>query len=127
MTGLLATMVAEWVSHSNRVHGYAALLADRLSLTQEEREVVRIGALPHDIGKFGIDERLFSTIMGQGDREDEFVKFHPEVVARMVQSLALPPAVSQIIRHHHERYDGRAYPDGPRRDAIPLLARLVAP
>jgi len=93
------------------VHGYAALLADRLSLTQEEREVVRIGALLHDIGKFGIDERLFSTIIRQADREDEFVKFHPEVGARMVQSLALPPAVSEIIRHHHERYDGSGYPD----------------
>ena len=125
LSGLLAAKDPELVRHCNRVHGYAALLADRLSLSQEEREVVRIGALLHDIGKFGIDERLFSTIIRQGDREDEFVKFHPEVGARMVQSLALPPAVSEIIRHHHERYDGSGYPDGLKGDAIPFLARLV--
>ena len=125
LSGLLTAKDPELVRHCNRVHGYAALLADRLSLSQEDREAVRIGALLHDIGKFGIDERLFSTIIRQGEREDEFVKFHPEVGARMVQSLALPPAVSEIIRHHHERYDGSGYPDGLKGDAIPYLARLV--
>src|SRR5881296_1325840 len=101
------------------------LEALRVSLTPEEREVVRIGALLHDIGQFGIDERLFSTIIRQADREDEFVKFHPEVGARMVQSLALPPAIGEIVRHHHERYDGSGYPDGLKGDEIPYLARLV--
>src|SRR5437879_7191862 len=71
-SSLLEAKDPELVRHSNRVHGYAALLADRLSLTPEEREVVRIGALLHDIGQFGIDERLFSTIIRQADREDEF-------------------------------------------------------
>ena len=125
LSGLLEAKDPELVRHSNRVHGYASLLADRLSLTPEEREVVRIGALLHDIGQFGIDERLFSTIIRQADREDEFVKFHPEVGARMVQPLALPPAVGEIVRHHHERYDGSGYPDGLKGDEIPYLARLV--
>lgn len=125
LSGLLEGKDPELVRHSDRVHGYATLLADRLSLTPEEREVVRIGAWLHDIGKFAIDERLFSTIIRQADREDEFVKFHPEVGARLVQSFALPPAVGEIIRHHHERYDGSGYPDGLKGDAIPYLARVV--
>jgi len=125
LSGLLEAKDPELVRHSDRVQDYATLLADRLSLTPEEREVVRIGAWLHDIGKFGIDERLFSTIIRQADREDEFVKFHPEVGARMVQSLALPPAVGEIIRHHHERHDGSGYPDGLKGDAIPYLARVV--
>jgi len=125
LSGLLEAKDPELVRHSDRVHDYSTLLADRLSLTPEEREAVRIGAWLHDIGKFGIDERLFSTIIRQADHEDEFVKFHPEVGARMVQSLALPPAVGEIIRHHHERHDGSGYPDGLKGDAIPYLARVV--
>src|SRR5213594_2940147 len=101
LSGLLEAKDPELVRHSNRVHGYASLLADRLSLTPEEREVVRIGALLHDIGQFGIDERLFSTIIRQADREGE------------------------IVRHHHERYDGSGYPDGLKGDEIPYLARIV--
>jgi putative two-component system response regulator len=125
LSSLLEAKDPELVRHSNSVNGYATLLANQLSLTPEEREVVRIGAWLHDIGQFGIDERLFSTIIRQADREDEFIKFHPEVGARMVQSLALPPGVGEIIRHHHERYDGSGYPDGLKGDEIPRLARIV--
>ncbi|TLY23312.1 MAG: response regulator [Nitrospirae bacterium] len=125
LSALLEAKDPELVRHSNRVHGYVTRLADRLSLTPEERELVRIGAWLHDIGKFGVEERLFSSIIRQADREDEFAKFHSEVGARMVQSLALPPAVGEIIRHHHERYDGSGYPDGLKGDEIPYLARLV--
>ncbi len=126
LSDLLEAKDPELVRHSNRVHSYAALLADRLSLTPEEREAVGIGAWLHDIGKFGFDERLFSTIIRCTDREDGFVKFHPEAGARMVQPIALPPAVAEIIRRHHERYDGSGYPDGLKGDAIPYLARIVA-
>jgi cyclic di-GMP phosphodiesterase len=125
LSGLLEANDQDLVHHCNRVHGYATLLADRLSLTPEEREAVRIGAWLHDIGQFSIDERLFATIIRQTDHEDGFVKFHPEVGARMVQSLALPPAVGLIIRHHHERYDGSGFPDGLKGDEIPYLARIV--
>lgn len=114
------------VGHSDRVSFYSSLMAERLGMTAEDRETVTVGAWLHDIGKVGIDARILSKSAPLGAQDCELIKCHPEIGARMVQALPFRPAVGQIIRHHHEQYDGSGYPDGLKGDDIPYLARIVS-
>jgi putative two-component system response regulator len=122
---LLEAKDRELVRHSNRVNFYVSLMAEHLDLSDADREALTIGACLHDVGKSGVDERSRSKSAGQREREDEIMKCHTEIGERMALSLLLPPEVAQIIRHHHECYDGSGYPDGLRGDEIPYIVRIV--
>jgi putative two-component system response regulator len=125
LSDLLEVKDPELVRHSNRVNFYVSLISEHLDLSDADREALTIGACLHDIGKIGRDDRgrAKATIQSVGD--DEAMKCHTEIGARMALSLLLPPDVAQIIRHHHEFYDGSGYPDGLRGDEIPYIARIV--
>ena len=122
---LLEVKNPELVRHSSRVSFYASLLADHLNLTAAEQEVVRIGGFLHDIGKISLDTQTLSNPVEPESQTYEQVQRHPEIGARMVFALPFPPAVTQIIRHHHEHYDGSGYPDGLQGDRIPSFAQIV--
>lgn len=126
LSKLLESKHPELIRHSSRVNFYSALLAEHLNLSQAERETLQIGAYLHDIGKVGIDDRLLSNQTSLNDQQHEGLRHHPEIGERMVRSLPFPTEVAQIIRHHHEHYDGSGYPDHLRGESIPLLARIVS-
>jgi putative nucleotidyltransferase with HDIG domain len=112
--------------HTARVTTYALLLAEQLALSPGEVELIRIGTPLHDIGKIGIDDAILRKPDKLTPDEFEAMKLH---TLKGAEILATEPELHPIIpiaRSHHERWDGRGYPDGLAEENIPLLARIVA-
>jgi putative nucleotidyltransferase with HDIG domain len=111
--------------HSARVALYAAEIAQRLGMAPEMVEVVRRGAMLHDLGKLSI----MDTILRKPDRltAEEFtiIKSHPVVGAKILEPLRFLARETCAVRHHHERWDGTGYPDGLSGEGIPIVARVV--
>jgi putative nucleotidyltransferase with HDIG domain len=112
--------------HARRVSLYSALLADRLNLSAHEHELVRIAGFLHDLGKVGVPTDLLLHPGALEPEKRKLVEEHPEIGAKLLAPLDLPPAVAQAIHHHHEWWDGTGYPDGLAGEEIPLAARFVA-
>jgi putative two-component system response regulator len=122
---LLEAKHPELVHHANRVNFYASLLIEHLQLPQKEREAIQLGAYLHDIGKIGIHDQLISGHYSPTDQDQELLKCHPALGAQMMKGLPFHPSVEQIIRHHHEKFDGSGFPDGLSGEQIPFPARIV--
>lgn len=112
-------------NHSNRVVKLSSTLADGLGLSQHEREKLELAASIHDIGKIGIDEQILKKPGGLTRAEYEDIKKHPEIGARIIESVPFLKEAIPVIFSHHEKYDGTGYPNGLRGEAIPLNARIV--
>jgi putative nucleotidyltransferase with HDIG domain len=112
--------------HARRVAFYSSLIADRLCLSAEEHERVRIAAFLHDIGKVGVPTDLLLRNGALTQPEREIVEQHPEIGCRLLKPLDIPASVATAIHHHHEWWDGRGYPDGLSGEEIPLTARIIA-
>ncbi|MGD8846419.1 MAG: HD-GYP domain-containing protein, partial [Desulfobacteraceae bacterium] len=112
--------------HSKRVHQYAMQMAKRLNLPGREVEALRWASVLHDIGKIGIPERILCKPGKLTEKEFNLIKEHP-VKGRTILSpiRQLAPSM-EAIAHHHERYDGKGYPDGLKGEEIPLAARIIA-
>ena len=112
--------------HSQRVGDLSRAFALHLGLGDAAGERVRVAGLLHDIGKIAVPESLLNK-RGPLTRE-EFLRVidHPVIGEEMVRPLLTLSAVLRMIRHHHERYDGRGYPDGLRGDDIPHEVRLLS-
>lgn len=111
--------------HSRRVARHAAAIAKRMGLPREEVARIRTAATVHDVGKIDIPSAIIEKPEDLTDAEFAVVKRHPEIGARMVDGLD-DEKLMQIVRHHHERLDGRGYPDGLAGVQIPLGARIIA-
>ncbi len=110
--------------HSERVSIYSEIIAQEMNLSAQEKESLQISALLHDIGKIGIANHVLENInLTQMECLD--IQQHPVKGIHLIEPLAFPPAVTRAIRHHHERWDGRGYPDGLAGLEIPLLARII--
>jgi putative nucleotidyltransferase with HDIG domain len=111
--------------HTERVAEYALMLARELGFGDEELQAIEVGAVIHDIGKIGIPDRILLK-PGRLDT-DEFAEMrrHPEISSYILDELDLPPVVRDMARNHHERYDGKGYPDGLKGEEIPLAARIL--
>jgi len=112
--------------HSQRVGDLARKFALYAGMHAEDAERIRIAGLLHDIGKIAVPESLLNK-QGPLTRE-EFMRVidHPVIGEEMVRPLTTLSSVLQLIRHHHERYDGRGYPDGLRGESIPYEVRLLS-
>jgi putative nucleotidyltransferase with HDIG domain len=111
--------------HARRVALYAGMIADRLCLSAEDHQNVRIAAFLHDLGKVGVPTDLLLRAGALDANERHLVEQHPEIGARLLKPLDIPTAVSLAIRHHHEWWDGSGYPDGLAGEEIPLAARII--
>ncbi|HEX5149153.1 MAG TPA: HD domain-containing phosphohydrolase, partial [Candidatus Limnocylindrales bacterium] len=112
--------------HCQRLANLAARLGAQAGLEGIELEAVAYGALLHDVGKIGVPEAILTKPGPLDVDEWELMRRHPEIGERICLPLASAGTFSPIVRHHHERWDGRGYPDGLRGEAIPLGARIVA-
>jgi putative nucleotidyltransferase with HDIG domain len=112
--------------HSISVTEIAMAVAEALNCSKEELEVINCAGRLHDIGKIGIrDDILLKP--GQLTRaEYDIIKQHPEIGASIVGQLGLWSREQEIIKHHHERFDGSGYPDGLKGEDIPWLARILS-
>ena len=123
---LLGAKHPELVQHASRVNFYASLLTEHLPLTPEDREAIHLGGYLHDIGKIGIHDRLIAGHHSLTDQDQELMQCHPTIGAQFINSIPFHPAVAQIIRSHHEKFDGSGYPEGLAGAHIPLPARIVS-
>jgi putative nucleotidyltransferase with HDIG domain len=112
--------------HSNRVAEMAVLLGTELDCSEEELNLLNFAGRLHDIGKIGIRDNILLKPGRLTDEEFEIIKEHPAIGADIVSQLGLWDREAQIIRHHHERFDGTGYPDRLKGVAIPFLARIMS-
>ncbi len=111
--------------HSARVADFSAMVAGELGLPDEQVESIRTGGRLHDIGKIGIREEILNKQGPLTDEEFEHVKLHPVTGSDILAPLTHLGHVIDYVRSHHERWDGRGYPDALVGDAIPLGARII--
>ena len=112
--------------HSERVAEFSSQIARRLELTEAEREIIVRAATLHDVGKIGVDDRILNKPGRLSDEEFEMIRSH---AAKGYEILKGAPSFEPLlpgIRHHHERHDGRGYPDKLAGGEIPLIARIIA-
>jgi putative two-component system response regulator len=112
--------------HVERVMAYAFAIAEQLEWRVQQMEQLRFGAILHDIGKIQISEAILRKPGKLSPEEWEEIRRHPTSGADMIRDIPyLAPAIP-IIRYHHERWDGKGYPEGLSGDAIPIGARIVS-
>ena len=109
-----------WLAH------HAGRVGVQVGLRGEELEAVAYGALLHDVGKIGVPEHLLRKEGPLSEEEWLVMRRHPEIGERICRPLRASRGFAPIIRHHHERFDGKGYPDRLRGEQIPLGARIVA-
>jgi len=112
--------------HSERVSAYSVAIARKMSLPEQSVYGIYIGAILHDVGMSGIDERILNKPGRLTAEEALEVAKHVEIGAKIVDKVPFLHPASGIVQHHHERWDGQGYPDGLSGEAIPLGARIVA-
>jgi putative nucleotidyltransferase with HDIG domain len=111
--------------HSERVSMLSVDVARELGVAYAERRVARYAALLHDVGKIGVPLCIINKAGPLDDGEFERMKQHPTIGAEILRDIDfLAPAID-IVRHHHERLDGRGYPDGLEADHLPRIVRIV--
>ena len=113
--------------HAERVSAMAMRLAEFALLNDAiPNDAMEAAFLLHDVGKIGIPETILTKPGGLTDTERRVLQTHPILGERIVAPLGFPDVVRQVIRHHHERWDGGGYPDGLAGQEIPAAARLFS-
>ncbi len=112
--------------HSIRVTRIAIALCKAMGGSQEQQEILEVAGQLHDIGKIGIRDNILLKPGRLTDEEFSIIKEHPVIGANIVEQLGLWDQPKHIIRCHHERYDGKGYPDGLAGEEIPMLARILS-
>ncbi len=125
LSGVLEAKDPYTNGHSSRVGEMSVRLAREMGLGIDFAASLETGGLLHDIGKVAVPERILHKPGRLTDEEYEIVKAHPVTGWQICKDLRSAHHVLPCIRHHHERYDGRGYPDGLAGDAIPLAARIM--
>ena len=112
--------------HSERVAETSVALAQELNLSDRDIENIEYTALLHDIGKIGINDKILSKKSSLTDQEFDKIKEHTTMGAKIIEPVDFLKNSYKAIYHHHERYNGKGYPDGIKSEDIPILARIIA-
>lgn len=112
--------------HSTRVADYSREIARRLGLSEKEQDDIYMMGLLHDVGKIGVPDAIINKPAKLTDEEYSIIKQHPTMGAEILTNITEFPKLSTGARWHHERYDGKGYPDGIAGEEIPLEARIIA-
>ena len=112
--------------HSAAVAAFARDIAIECKMSKRDAELAHTAGLLHDIGRFALPDRVMERQGTLTEDDWQAIRQHPELGADMLRDLGVYGPVAQIVRAHHERIDGRGYPDGLKGDEIPEVARIVA-
>jgi HD-GYP domain-containing protein (c-di-GMP phosphodiesterase class II) len=111
--------------HTERVTDYALRLADSLEIGVEEKEILEYASLLHDVGKIGVSEKILRKKGPLTKVEYLKIKKHPAIGETIVKGVRFLDRARRLIRGHHERYDGRGYPDHINGESLPLTAHIL--
>lgn len=112
--------------HTERVAELSLMLAEELGFAEPDLRAIRVGALVHDIGKIGVPDQVLLKPGGLDELELLEIKRHPEISSYILAELELPAIVKQMVRSHHECWNGTGYPDRLEGEEIPLAARILS-
>lgn len=112
--------------HSSRVAEMTETICELMGLDEEKKEIYHIAAHLHDIGKIGIRDNVLLKEGKLNDEEWKIMKSHSEQGYNILMNAKSFEVVADVVRSHHERYDGKGYPDGLKGEDIPLGARIIA-
>lgn len=112
--------------HMQRVADMAVRIGAAMGLQPEELRALAQAGVVHDVGKIEVPDAVLNKPSRLTDRERELIEQHPANGERIGRALGMPRAELEVIRHHHERWDGKGYPDRLVGTQIPLLARILA-
>lgn len=112
--------------HSVRVAQYSREIARRMGKPSDEVEEIYLIALLHDVGKIGIPDAIINKTSKLTDEEYDIIKKHSSIGAEILKNIQEMPKIAIGAHWHHERYDGRGYPDGLSGESIPEIARIIA-
>ncbi len=112
--------------HSTRVADYSLKIARAIGKSEQECQNVYFAALLHDVGKIGVPDSIINKDQKLTDEEFAQIKLHPVYGNLILSQIRESPYLSMGAQYHHERYDGRGYPEGLKGDAIPEIARIIA-
>jgi putative nucleotidyltransferase with HDIG domain len=112
--------------HSQRVTRLSVRIAEEMNCSQDEIDTIKFAGILHDIGKISISDSILLKEGKLTPEEMKLIQTHPVIGEKILRPLGLLPAEKAIVRHHHERWDGKGYPDGLAGDKVPLLARILA-
>ena len=112
--------------HSERVANYSVQIARQMRLPSRQIGLIRQGAVLHDVGKIGIPDQILNKPARLTEEEMQQIRAHPAVGTRILEEVGLHPDVLRIVHSHHERYDGKGYPDGCPLSELDLSVRIVS-
>ena len=112
--------------HLDRVKTYCVRMAEKLNLDDKAKKTIEGAALLHDLGKLGIPDHILRKKGAYTKEEFEIMKHHVIIGEDILKPLISMSSLSDIVRHHHEAYDGSGYPDKLHAEEIPLLARILS-
>jgi putative nucleotidyltransferase with HDIG domain len=113
-------------AHSLRVAELSEILAEAMGMSSQQIRRLRNAALLHDIGKIGVSDRILQKNGALSPEEYAAMQHHSDIGHDILKQLSVFAEFAEIVRYHHERYDGRGYPAGLRGDTIPLESRMLA-
>ena len=111
--------------HSDRVVEYAVLLAQEMHMKPDDIRFMRYMGLMHDCGKMGIPDNVLNKPAKLTTEEMDIIRSHTVLGGKIVENFTAMPGVRECALYHHERYDGKGYPEGLKGEEIPLLARII--
>jgi putative nucleotidyltransferase with HDIG domain len=112
--------------HTKRVGTYADIIVQKLPIIETEKEKIRLAGVLHDIGKIGVPDRILLKPESLTRDEWDEMRLHTEAGFDIVSRVAGLEEIAEILRHHHERWNGTGYPRGLEADEIPFPSRVIA-
>ncbi len=112
--------------HSDRVSEISVLIGKKVGLSDQDLKNLQIGGLFHDIGKIGVPDTILQKESKLTDDEYSEIKNHPSIGVHILSNATIFKDIIPIVKHHHERFDGRGYPSQLKGEEIPYLARITA-
>ena len=125
ITAALEAKDAYTEGHSRRVEQYATLLAKELKFSHKQIEILQLAALFHDVGKIGVPDSILEKEGRLTEEEWKVIQKHPETGVHILENIYNYPGMRDIVLCHHERYDGKGYPQGLGGEEIPLAAYVL--
>lgn len=112
--------------HSRRVEYYSEIIARKMGVSAKKLEHLKVAALFHDVGKIGIDDAILRSPGALSEEERKAINRHPEIGVHILEGIDSYGNMKEMVLHHHERYDGKGYPDGTKGDDISLETYILS-